>query len=457
VKTELELSDFVTGVGLADVPDATLQTARRVLLASVGAGIAGAGEDGVGALRQLLGSRGGAAEARTFVFGAKLPAHAAAQFNGTLCRALDFCDALAPGAHLGSSVIPAAFAAAELAGGCTGAELLAAIVVGCEVGARLNLTESMYDGFDPTGVAVVFGSTAAAARLLGLSARETTSALGLALNRCGGTFQSNIDGTLAVRVIQGWVAQTGVECAQLAAAGITGPQNFLTGVYGYAHLFGRDRLEPASLAASLGREWRMDEIVFKKYPSCGATQGLTELTLGLIAEHELPPDRIARVDIRLNPYCHRLVGGEFCVGDNPRVNAQFSAQYCAASAIARGSASLRHFRPDEIADSTVQQLIARVKCTGDRALDDRGHTAVDVTIATREGEEHSAQLDVAPGFPGNALSTEQHAERFADCIDYAAYRLPARQVDAFLDGVARLDDLPDARKLIDHLIVPAAS
>lgn len=40
-------------------------------------------------------------------------------------------------------------------GWCSGAELLAALVVDCEVGTRLNLTESMYDGFDPTGVAVV--------------------------------------------------------------------------------------------------------------------------------------------------------------------------------------------------------------------------------------------------------------------------------------------------------------
>jgi 2-methylcitrate dehydratase PrpD len=201
----------------------------------------------------------------------------------------------------------------------------------------------------------------------------------------------------------------------------------------------------------------MNEIVFKKYPSCGATQGLTELTLALVAEHDVGLERVARVDIRLNPYCHRLVGGEFRVGDNPRVNAQFSAQYCAASAIARGSASLRHFRPSEIADATVQELIERVKCIGDRDLDARGHTAVDVAITTRDGDEHFAQLDIAPGFPGNALSSEQHAARFNECIDYAEYRLPVPQVDAFLDGVARLDELSDARKLIDCLIAPAAS
>jgi 2-methylcitrate dehydratase PrpD len=450
---ELALADFVTRVRAADVPADVAKIVRRVLLASVGAGIAGAGEDGVAELRGLLRSRGGAPEARSLIFGDRLPAHAAAQLNGTLCRALDYCDALAPGAHIGSSTIPAALAAAELAGGCDGAELLAALVAGCETGARFNLSESMYDGFDPTGVAVVFASTAAAARILRLSRKQTLNALGLAFNRCGGSFQSNIDGTLAVRVIQGWVAQAGLECAQLAQAGVTGPEDFLTGVYGYAHLFGRGRLDAATPAASLGVEWRMSQIVFKKYPSCGATQGLTELTLGLVEELGLSPERVARIDVRLNPYCHRLVGGEFRLGNNPRVNAQFSAQYCAANAIVRKASKLPHFRPGDIADSAVQDLIGRVSCTGDPALDRRGHSAVDVTIATTDGETHARQLDVPPGFPGNELTDKDHVTRFHDCMRYAAYPLPDRQVRAFLDTVEHLETVADARALVDSLIV----
>jgi 2-methylcitrate dehydratase PrpD len=120
-------------------------------------------------LRQLLLSRGGTGQARSLVFGDRLPAVAAAQLNGTMCRALDYCDAMAPGIHIGSSLLPAALAAAELRGGCSGAELLAALVVGNEVGARFNLSEAQYDGFDPTGVAIVFASTAAACRVLGLT------------------------------------------------------------------------------------------------------------------------------------------------------------------------------------------------------------------------------------------------------------------------------------------------
>jgi 2-methylcitrate dehydratase PrpD len=401
--------------------------------------------------------RAGRPEAHTFIYGDRLPAHAAAQFNGTLCRALDYCDAMAPGAHFGSSLTPTAFAVAELVGGCRGNEFLAALIVGCEVGTRLNLTESMYDGYDPTGVAVVFAATATAARILGLSASQTLNALGLALNRCGGSFQSNVDATLAVRVIQGWAAQAGVECAQLAQAGITGPPNFLSGIYGYCHLFGRDRLDPQTITSGLGDEWRLNSMVFKRYPSCGATQGMTALTLQLVHELNLRPEGVAEVEVRLNPYCHRLVGHPFEAGDNPRVSAQFSAQYCVANAIVRRSSTLHHFRPSETAAPDIRGLLGRVRCVGDEALDARGHSAVDVTVTTAEGRSHSRRLDIAPGFPGNDLTDEDHLTRFRECMAYAAYPLPAESVRTFLESVARLSSLPDARDLIRPLIVPTAA
>ena len=66
----------------------------------------------------------------------------------------------------------------------------------------------------------------AASKILGLSQKETWNALALALNSCGGSFQSHVDGSLGVRFVQGRVAQDGVLSARLAAKGITGPRTF---------------------------------------------------------------------------------------------------------------------------------------------------------------------------------------------------------------------------------------
>lgn len=450
MELETQLVDFVLGLQAADVPPEARRITERVALAALGAGVAGSGEEGIAPLRQLLLSRGGAGQARSMVFGDRLPAVAAAQLNGTMCRALDFCDAMAPGIHIGSSLLPAALAAAELRGGLTGRELLAALVVGNEVGARFNLSEAQYDGFDPTGVAIVFAATAAAARVLALSHRQTLNALGLAFNRCGGSFQSNIDGTLAVRVIQGWVAATGVDCAQMAAAGITGPQNFLQGVYGYPHLYGRGTLDARHMVAGLGSDWRQRQMMFKKVPSCGATQGLTELVLQLVHELDVQPADVQRLDIRLPPYSHKLVGHAWQLGDNPRVNAQFSAQYCAANALVRRASTLQHFRVDAIQDPQVLAMIERVHVVADAAMNARGHTAVDVDLRLRDGQLHHRQLDIAPGFPGHDLTDAQQQARFADCMAYAPTPLP--RVPQLVDAVHGLAALDDARQLMDLLV-----
>ena len=454
---EQQLADFVCHLKVDDVGAPAQRIVRLMVQAVVGTGIAGSGEDGIAALRELLLERGGAAQASTLVFGDRLPASVAAQFNATMCRALDYCDAMAPGPHIGSSLFPAALAAAELAGGCSGAEFMAALAAGAELSSRLNLNEAQYNGLDPTGVAVVFAPTAAAARILGLTPTQTLHALALAFNRCGGSFQSHVDGSLGVRMVQGWVAETGVSCAQMAQRGITGPVNFLTGHYGYAQLYGRGTLDVNGVARGLGSDWRLHQVVFKKYPSCGVTQGVTELALGMA--DELGPalgergENMRRAEVRLPPYAHRLVGHPFRIGANPRVDAQFSAQYCVANALLRRSSKLHHFAPTQVNDPALRALIERVTVISDPALDARGHTAVDLSITLGNGRICARQLDIAPGFPGADLSDAQHLARFDDCLAYAPKPLSAVQRGACLKALDALTALPDARALAELLKV----
>ena len=448
---EKQLADFVVQLQVEQIPPSVLTVIRRMVMAVIGTGFAGAAEDGVQALRDLLTEDGGAAQASTLVFGDRLPAKAAAQFNGTLCRALDFCDAMAPGPHIGAALFPAALAAAELAGGCSGSEFLVALTAGAELSSRLNLTEAQYNGFDPTGIAVVFSATAAAARILKLDAEQTVNALALAFNRCGGSFQSHVDGSLGVRVVQGWVAEAGVECAQMARRGITGPEHFLTGHYGYAHLYGRDTLEPANVVQGLGSTWKVHNVVFKKYPSCGVTQGVTELTLALIEERDLKAQDIRSAQVTLPPYAHRLVGHPFHIGANPRVDAQFSAAYCVANALVRRSSKLQHFAPAQVHDPVVHDMIRNITVVADPALDARGHTAVDLCVRTADGQEHHKSLDIAPGFPGAELDDAQHLARFKDCLAYAPRPMSEAQMQAVLNALGDLRQLSDVRDLLKLL------
>jgi len=456
MSAESAIVEYVCSTRYGDLSDAALATVVDMLRADIGTSVAGAYADGCREIVDYVRKLGGCAEATLLVHGGRVPAQSAALVNAVLSRALDYCDAIAPGAHIGSSTMPVALACAELRGGCDGREFLAALAVGTEVAARFNLTEAAYDGLDPTGICVPFGATAVACRLLELDHKQTMNALGIALNRCGGSFQSNIDGTLCVRLNQGWVAQDAVACARLAQAGITGPQNFVEGLYGYLHLYGNGNVGVDDIIDGLGDEDRLGEIVYKKYPSCGATQGPTDAITSVLREHNLDPGEIRSVTLTLPPYAFRLVGHEFSIGDNPTVDAQFSAQYCIANVLLRGESRIRHFEPEAVRDPAILPWIRKVSVRTDQALDRRGHTAMDLSVVTTDGRTFDYHLDVAPGFPGNPLSEADHIERFMRCVEYAGDRIDEKRAGTILDCVANIGASDDIRRLI-ALLAPGGA
>ncbi len=450
--TEKKLVDYLTGTSYGKLPPEPLETVKNLIIRDLGTTIAGSSAEGCGKLVNFYGETGGREEATILIHGGLLPAQNAALVNGVMARALDFCDSMAPGVHIGSSAVPAALATAELAGGCSGRDFLTALTLGIELSSRLNLSESAYNGFDPTGVCSVFAATAAACRILRMDPALTWHALALAFNRSGGSFQANIDGSLAVRIIQGWVAQSGIMCARYARAGITGPVNFLEGVYGYFHLFGRDAVDPEKVTAGLGDRFELQNMVFKKYPSCGLTQGCTEAALNLVDEEGLGPADVDHIRVRVPPYAHKLVGHPFRVGENPRVNAQFSIQYCVASALIRGASKFRHFEETAVKDGEVGEFVKKISVTPDPELDKRGHTALDMQVVTRGGTSYLKQVDIAPGFPGNPLSREEHIRHYWDCVEYEPHGLSKEKAERILSIVHRIEDLGDIRDLIPDLL-----
>jgi 2-methylcitrate dehydratase PrpD len=274
----------------------------------------------------------------------------------------------------------------------------------------------------------------------------------MAFNACGGSFQSHIDGSLGVRFVQGRVAQSGVMSARLALRGVTGPRNFLDGIYGYFHLFGKDLFTGKAGVSELGTRWDLRKLVFKKYPSCALTAGSTEVMLKLIAEENLSADDVEQIEIAVPPYTHKLVGHAFEIGDNPKVNAQFSIRYCVANALLRRSSKLAHFEEHLIRDPRIAGLTRKIKVTAEQALEARGHTPLDMKIVTGSGKEYLRRMDIAPGFPGNELTKEDHEERFRDCVEFAAMPIGLQNAKKIASMVETMERLEDIRLIIPLLI-----
>ncbi len=310
----------------------------------------------------------------------------------------------------------------------------------------------------PTRVCAIFGATAIAGRILGLDAKQMGDALALAFNKAGGSMQSNIDGSLAVRVIQGFTSQSGIICAQLAQSGITGPKNFLEGIYGYFHLYAKDNHDTQAVTGALGRRFEMEKTLFKRYPSCGGTLAPTDAILSLVSEKKFTAEEVARVDVRVSPHVYKLVGGPFEVGENPKVNAQFNIRYCVANGLLRKSSRLRHFDEAEImgpGDHGACQAYPCLSGAGPR----RSRKRQVLYCRPRAGYEkkwggvrHQIGRH-SPGHPGNPLTRDEHLERFHDCVDYAEQtrcrRGPIERIVAMVD---RLEEIEDVLSLVPLLL-----
>jgi 2-methylcitrate dehydratase PrpD len=455
MNTEKKLAQYVSDSVYSDLPLKTVNIIKKVILTVFGTTLAGSNAEGCDGLVSQVKEWGGKEESTILVYGGKVPAYNAAFVNSVMARALDFCDAMSPGLHVGSSTVPVALATAELAGGCSGKQFLAALVLGAEIAARIN-SISDYDGFDPTGVCGIFAATAVAGKILRLDSLEMLNALGLAFNKAGGSFQSNIDGSLAVRVIQGFVSQGGIVCAQLARKGITGPKNFLEGTYGYLHLYAKDKYQPQGLIVELGKRFETDKTIFKKYPSCGCTLASTDAILDLVEEKALTPENVIGIEVKVSPYAYKLAGHQFEIGDNPKVNAQFSIQYCVANALLRRDSKLDYFDEAHVSDDKVLKLVKKIEVRvepsfGEPKINDGStstHLSVRMKVRTKDGNIYHKDVDIPRGNPRNPLTDQEHMERFRDCANYGDKRVPQANIERILGLIGQLEMVEDVREFI---------
>ena len=450
---EEALAEFIATGRYDDLPAAAIALQKTVLLTNLGGALGGGETEGCGEAVDLVRHWGGRPEAGVWVHGDRLPAHHAAFANSIMARALDLDDIMQPGIHVGAAAVPVALALAEQRGGCTGKELLTALVVGTEVAARLNAV-AQYDGFDPVGIGTVFACAAIAARLGGLDAGRTRDTLGLALNRAGGSFQNNVDGALAVRFVQGFAAEGGMVAAALARRGVTGPAHFLTGQHGYFHLYAKDRADLDLVAGELGTRFEQYRTAFKRYPSSGSTLGSTEAALSLVARHGIGAADVAAVRVKVSRGTFKNAGHPFVMGEHAAVNAQFNIRYCVANALLRGASRIEHFEAAAVADPRIAELCGRIEVSADEQTERRGRLAADVEVTTHTGAVLHAGVDIPAGMPGNPLGPEEHLQRFHACVAHAPTPWPAPGIAQLLESLDHLEDLADVRVLVPLLIRP---
>lgn len=437
----LALARRITQTQFDHLSAAARAVASQALLDFIGVAIAGAGEPLALMLQAQLEEEGGHPQARVLGTGLVFNVRQAALANGAAGHAHDYDDV--HDAMIGHPTVPVAPVVLALGEHLrkSGSDILTAFCAGVDAECILGryAGQSHYaQGWHATATLGTFGAAAAAARLLGLDEQRTAMALGIAGTQAAG-LKSQF-GTMCKPLHAGRAAATGVEAALLAARGFTSCPDILETAQGF--------MATQSAAPSLERfheALAMAEFVpgicFKYHAACYLTHSAIEAVLQLKRAHNLVPEQIAAVEVKVN-------AGHFDVCNIQRpatgLEAKFSLRFTVAMAMAgEDTASIRLFSDALTARADLAALRDRVTVVAH----DRPRPETRVTIRTVAGDSHSAEVNVA--IPATDLDA-QWQRLLAKFHTLVEPRLGSARAQSLEHGCRRLAELPDVNELAAH-------
>ncbi len=301
-----------------------------------------------------------------------LSAASAAFVNGTAAHGEDFDDTFEGGpVHAGAVIVPAVLAACERQKR-NGKAALIGIAVGCEVMCRLStvVPKAVHKaGFHPTAIFGVMGAAAGVAATLGLSAKQTVDALGIAGSFASGIIEYLTDGAWTKRLHPGWAAQSGYRAALLARSGFFGPRTVFEGTHGLFHGFAHTTQgDYDALLGDFGKHWVIETLAFKPYPCGTMAHPYIDCARRLAARGIKASDVKEMICEVGEGTVHRLWEPLASKQRPPNgYAAKFSTPFILASGFVRGGVGLDAFTEEAVRNPDVLTLAAKVSYVVDPA------------------------------------------------------------------------------------------
>lgn len=382
----------------------------------------------------------------------------AALINGGLMHSLEFDDTHTGSIIHGSSVVAAAALAVAQAYQCSGPEMLRAYVLGWEALARFGLADPggfHAQGFQPSSVAGTLATAWVAAELMHLSEDQTLAAMAIALSQSSGVMEFVTNGSSVKSLHPGWAAHAGVLAAQLAQAGMTGPDTALDGRWGLFAQFARDPQAAARFEASLadmGQRWHLPDAAIKFHPCCHYLHPFIEAA-GWLAQRGVSAHHIKALVCEVPAGAAPIICEPWSRALNPATGhaARWSLPITVAMRLIEGKVDVASF--ERSASAEVRALAQKI--TWIPLAVDRFPTHFEAVIHCElvTGETVTQRID---DVDGNHSRPPSHERVLAKFKANAALTLTPAGVDALCHAMETLDLQADvsamgqALKLIAH-------
>lgn len=349
------LAEYAAGLRFRDLTPEAVHECKRRLIDTLGC-LAGGFDAGPSRIARALALRSrGEPPARIIGTRARSSAELAAFANGVALRYLDFNDAYFMRASGHPSDAFAAVLAAADAARANGREVITAAALAYEAYCNLSDSVRREQGWDHS-VQCVLGSAVGAGKALSLPRKAMGNAISLAIIPNMALEQTRT-GELAM-----WkgcaganAARNGVFAAQLARAGLTGPEQAIEGKWGLWHALGKFDWQPFG---GRGGPFRIAQTHIKYYPAVVHAQ--TPITVAAGLHGAVAPQDIEAIAIETYWVAERYVDRANALWHPAtRETADHSIPYCVAAALIDGGITEKSFSARRIRDSLIARLIER--------------------------------------------------------------------------------------------------
>ena len=457
-----QLARFVTTASKRDLPPRLLQLAKMIVASTLASAARGYRIGSVEAFRALALENGGTPEATLWFNGTKVPAAAAAGVNNASSDAPGMDDTcLLLIGHFGGPSTAAALATweylARTAVSVPANDVLKAIVLGYEVGSRLDLALTpgrMDQGFH-SRVTTVQSAVVAAGLVLGLTEEQLANAMALATSDAGG-MAIGADHASDHRPYHAHQsAFEGTRLARLAQLGVTGRPDVMEAPRGYFSAFGAQHI--ADVTKDLGERWNfVDYMAIKLIPGAHPFHVFAEAATAAVLENDIDVDAVTSI----------IVSGQQLTGVQMKdwiglrhpgnlSDAAHSVVYFVAAAVAdakSGGFTWEHMDAIKMADPRIARLQDLVEIDpSPQPLTNPRFVHLDgarVSIVTKSGEAFTKHVP----FPSGSARVVQWPavrEKFRRLVGNAG--MPADQIEKILGRIENFEGLASPSELTELL------
>lgn len=443
-----ELSEFAAAIRYERLPPDVALHAKYVWLDTLGVILAGSAEPYV----RRLTARMRRDDGTVTILGAECPRAergAAVLVNGTAGTVLELDEGHRPTGHPAIYVIPALLAAAEEAVS-SGRELVASLVAGYEVGARLASAATLRSDVHVHGAV---GPSAAAAAVSHLRGEDPASmaesirvgaTLGLAA-----PFRAAFEGALVRNAYAGVAGVLGLTSHDLVRAGLGGYTGAVADTFGT--ILG-ESFSTRALVSGLGDRHMILTNYFKRHAACRYTHSALDAVEQAVGPRALDPNEIDGVVVECDSNAAR------CDRPDPQnaLAAKFSLPFAIATRLVNGSTDADAFRDEVTANADVRRVAGRVSLVAvppARAHEEWAVYPAKVEIRLAGGARLLGEVTRPHGDQPDPLSLKDVEGKF---LGLTSRVLPSTRSEQVRDFVLRLERTTVA-DLVDALRRPGGS